>query len=199
MMNTMNNIFSKRETSVRFFSAILTLPVLQKPMTKMQSWFKKCNAMEDTNIEVIASHFGVEYERIPQTFGVCGDFSLTTVSSMFENEFPGYLTLELKADYMARRTGNVYFEYSHTNDDFFTEKVSGHKKAIEQGCLLVITVAKEYFFLTIDSYERLMQARSYRDVVNSRNINGNPNGCRNRGYLVPVKVLRDFCAYSFEV
>ena len=137
--------------------------------------------------------FGVILQRIPQGPGVTGDFLVTQTeerTQTLENAL-GYPLLqrriEFKSDNASKRTKNFYVEFEQTCDGWGIRYPSGHEKAINDGCVLVISSGKKTFVFNEESFEEFKRGTIMERTTQYRK-NGNAPEAFTRGYIIPVRV-----------
>jgi len=169
----------------------------------MQSHFGLSEIDERAQAVSFSSRFGVQMSKIPQGPGVCGDYVVTETShdtSELEvalgHPLLGKL-IEFKNDKASLKTGNFYIEFEQTGNGWFTSKPSGHAKAIEMGCILVISSGANTYIFNENSFPNLLQ-RSTRELTTRAGRNGNPPGVHTRAKIVPVKHGKSTASYYYN-
>ena len=104
--------------------------------------------------------------------------------------------IEFKQDGKSKYTRNFYFEFEQIskNTDWH---VSGHVKAMKEGCILVVSQSRGGPQLAMD-YNRWLQCidgQSFRVGQTAPYKNGNKEGMFTRGYMVPVEHFMKFAVF----
>ena len=158
----------------------------------MQRHFGLSEIDERAQAVSFSARFGVHLGKIKQGPGVCGDY-LVEATSADTRELESALghplqgkRIEFKNDKASLKTGNFFIEFEQTGDGWFTTKPSGHAKAIDTGCILVISSGPNTYIFNENSFPQLI-GRSTRELTTRPGRNGNPPGVHTRAKIVPVK------------
>ena len=148
---------------------------------------------KETN-DIIEKYFPGAEELTNQRVGSAADYIL-----------PDGTIIEVKLDFMASKTGNLYVEYQYTNPK--ETRSSGLALTAERGYTAVIVIldykrniqkilkmpAKDLLSKCIDG--------KMKSVETGQRANGNREGVKSKGYLFPIKqaplewdiILGDLC------
>ena len=103
--------------------------------------------------------------------------------------------VELKWDYIARKTGNLYLETQQTFDYGTTYKPSGMVLAMQQSMFIVFSVRHytqtSHYVFTAVQMQKIMN-RNLRITRTSKGSNGNRPGCWTYGKLLPFLTVEEF-------
>ena len=161
----------------------------------MQTHFKKCEIPESRQATGFATHFGVVLERVEQGPGIVGDYRVTTTSKKTEEleTLLGYSLLdklvEFKNDGTSLTFKSFYVEFEQTVDYWNSRSKSGHVKAIDAGCLLILASGNDSYVFDDSCFEEFLKGTIREQHTKSRS-NGNQPTCFTRGKIVPLKWAR---------
>ena len=112
----------------------------------LKQFFKDTTKHEAVQAAAFEKHFSLETPmcKIPYTAGKQGDYLVTEGSEKYDSMFT-HKVIEFKSDTKSLLTKHFYIEFEQTNNGWETSKPSGHKLAVDEGCLLVIGVKHEYY------------------------------------------------------
>ena len=103
--------------------------------------------------------------------------------------------VEMKFDYRAKRSGNLYLETRQTFDYGENYQRSGMNLAVEQSFFIVFSVRffnhVAHFVFTAPQMQEIL-TRPMRLVGTGDNANGNRTGCWTYGYLLPVRSIQEY-------
>ena len=117
----------------------------------MHNHFIISEIAEQRQKQYFCKEFGVEMDKIVQGPCVCGDFVVTTTTDKTKNLEKCLATnllskrIEFKNDISSLQYGSLYVEFAQTSDYWWTDKRSGHHKAILDGCILVISSGNDCY------------------------------------------------------
>ena len=159
-------------------------------MVRIATHFYNCNLHENTQAKLFENRFNIVLEKIAQGPGVVGDYKIIVNSPDFQSLFPGFNVIEFKHDKTSVKYKSFFCEYEQTSDFWSTRRMSGHYKAIQQNCLLVIRSGVRFFCFTKETFMPLFE-KSNVDRVTMRHSNGNGSGCYTRGRIIKIKDSSD--------
>ena len=157
----------------------------------MLKHMRNCEVFENRQAHSFCAQFGTELERIPQGVGVVGDFTVVQTSGETNKleQLLGPLIgrrIEFKHDKTSTKYKSFFVEIEQTCDGWQTCRPSGHQKAIEMGCILIITSGSDCYIFDEESYFRLIACK-IKTIGTKKGSNGNRMGCHTRAYIVPLK------------
>ena len=156
---------------------------------------RSCEADERVLKGLFEAHTGVTLQDIPQGPGIVGD-SVVTVSA--NPLYPVGLRVEFKDDKASAKYNNLYLETHQTIDGWFTTKESGHLKAANEDCLVVIRTIGEVFVFNPAQVHEII-ALAHRTSQTGDNVNGNANGCFTKAALTKRYICRKHVQEVFTV
>ena len=128
-----------------------------------------------------------------QQVGDARDFQITNIQP--ESPLPAGTEgkfVEMKFDYRAKRSGNLYLETRQTFNNGKDYQRSGMTLAVEQSAYIVFSVRYfthvSHFVFTAAPMKDVL-TRKMKEVRTGDNINGNRTGCWTYGSLLPVRTL----------
>lgn len=152
--------------------------------------------VERRQIHDFEQHFQCETEALPQTPGVVGDCIVVQRDGPDDIVSVGQ-RIEFKYDRASTRTGNLFIEFRQTSDEWRSYRVSGCRKAILEGCLLVIQTGSTYLVFDNVSYDELIQ-KSVCTCETRTGANHNRIGQFAEGYIVPTTAAYQCCSYAYS-
>ena len=141
-------------------------------------------------------HFKCKLKYVEnQRVGTAKDYEIIAITegSELSSDDVGQF-IEFKFDKACGKTGNLYLEYEQTFDgNIFVP--SGMTLAVCQSKYIVFSVkfincVHHYVFNS--GVMREILTRKMRSVSTRPNVNGNRDGCRTRGYLLPTYTVTAF-------
>ena len=166
-------------------------------MVRLNDFMETQETREAIQANVFAEHFGIRVEKIDYRLK-SGDFKVIQRSDLFDTWFDGYDTLEFKNDGKAKYSDNLYIEYEQTFNGWVSKKASGHKLAIDQGHLLVISINEENLVFNSTDFNRMINSGEFPTRTTTRNKNGNVDGMYTRAMLIHIDIGRKLATYKFE-
>ena len=170
----------------------------------MQAFFTVSEVAERAQAESFSQRFGVDLEKLEQGPGVVGDYEVLETSD-FTRELESVLefplkgrAVEFKCDNASQRTGRFFVEFEQTSDSWYTRKLSGHEKAIVEGCVLVISSGPICFIYNSETYDRLIDGSVGERCTKFRK-NGNSPCSFTRARLVPLEHARKTASFVYDM
>ena len=158
----------------------------------MKKHMIKSEIRERAQAAYFSRRFGCVLEKLPQGPGVCGDFLVTKTSpktSPLEDKL-GYPLLgrfiEFKDDISSVKWKSFYVEFEQTSSSWRSRSPSGHEKAINEGCVLIISSGPKCFVYNKSSYSQLIEGVSNIKTTDPGR-NGNRPNSFTRARIVPLK------------
>lgn len=129
--------------------------------------------------EIIQKYFPGAESIDNQRAGSAADYILTTGE-----------VIEVKLDFMASKTGNLYIEYEYTNPN--ETRPSGIKLSADRGYTVIIVVLdyqrniKKILKMPGKDLLSLCENAKLKTVTTGQKANGNKPGVSSKGYLLPI-------------
>ena len=161
---------------------------------KLMEHFKKTSVFERKQADWFVEEFGVQLEKIPQEAGCVGDYVIIKHSDYSKELFGDLTTIEFKNDKYGIRSGALYFEFEQTNDYWETRKPSGHLKAANEKCILVVQSGEEVFIFMKRDVDELVPL-SHKTMSTRNYCNGNKPGMFTRGHIISKKFCKSHCKF----
>ena len=164
-------------------------------MVSIGTHFVNCKVHEGVQARILEQQFGIELEQIQQGAGVVGDYSVKVNSEKFQSLFPLIDVIELKNDKTSLIYKSFYCEFEQTRDGWRNSHKSGHLKAVEDGCLLVVQSGPNFFCFTAETFMPLFNQSAFVNET-KRNSNGNSNGAFTRAKIIQIKDCANVFKFS---
>ena len=166
-------------------------------MTTITQHFYNSKVHESIQARLTENFFEIELEPIHQGVGVVGDYTVIKNSEKFSTLFPNITIIEFKNDKSSVVYNSFYCEYEQTKDGWYTCNPSGHLKAIQANCLLVIQSGREFFCFDKETFMSLFEQATV-EKTSRMNIYGNHNGCYTRARILYKKYCTDVFKFNIE-
>ena len=114
--------------------------------------FHNSRIHETLQSTIVENKFNIILESIKQGPGVVGDYKIKQNSVAFQTMFPNIEVIELKHDKTSVAYNSFFCEYEQTSDGWFTTNKSGHLKAVNEGCLLIIQSGSCFYCFTATTF-----------------------------------------------
>ena len=157
----------------------------------MLKYFEICGERERAQAEEFCLRFGVDVEPVPQGAGIVGDFVVLGTSDRtreLESRL-GYDLLGKRIEFKDDRTSvkykSLFVEFESTSDFWATRRISGHAKAVLDGCVLVVANGPRSLIFNEQTYARLVEGAT-KTLSTKFRSNGNLPGSYSHGKIVPL-------------